>query len=487
MKYFAWIALALLATIPYLGAIGAPLLYDDRTILDNKWLAHEAGLTSVFAKPYFFGTQHGQGDPNLYRPLTVLSLAWNARLAPSRAGFRAVNIAAHAATTLLLFALLLALASPEAAFIGAALFAVHPLGSEAVLWAVGRAEIFAALLGLVAFGAFMRLRNRPGLGGYGLAVSVAAFFAALCFKESAAVWLAIGAAWMTIRPKADRRWVPSDLARAGVYAAAFVSFLVLRASVVGWGHQPAPFVDNPLVTADGATRIVNAILLFARYVSKMVWPQTLSVDYGFDQLPVVSLLPWGAAAAAAVAAGILVAAIALVRKGHAVAAFLLASIPCAFAVTGNFLFPIGTIFAERLAYTPLLGFCGLAGVLLAMIPKAQARRIAVAVLIVACGARTIARGREYADLKTFNEATVQASPSAVKALVNAARTRLRLGDAAGARPLLERAVAIWPDYQRAWHLLAEACDALGDAPHAGEARRNETAAAGRGAAGDEPL
>ncbi len=487
MKYFAWIALALLATIPYLGAIGAPLLYDDRTILDNKWLVHDAGLASVFAKPYFFGTQHGQGDPNLYRPLTVLSLAWNARLAPSRAGFRAVNIAAHAATTLLLFAMLLALASPEAAWIGAALFAVHPLGSEAVLWAVGRAEIFAALAGLIAFGAFLKLRDRPGFGGYRLALSAAAFFAALCFKESAAVWLAIAAAWMMIRPKADRRWVPSDLARAGVYAAAFVSFLVLRASVVGWGHQPAPFVDNPLVAADGVTRIVNAILLFARYVSKMVWPATLSVDYGFNQIPVIPLFPWGAAAAAAVAAGVLVAAIALARKGQAIGAFLLASIPCAFAVTGNFLFPIGTIFAERLAYTPLLYFCGLAGLLLSTIRNVQARRIAVAVLIVACGARTIARGRDYADLKTFNEATVGASPNATKALVNAARTRLRLGDAAGARPLLEHAVAVWPDYQRAWHLLAEACDVLGDTSRADEARRSEALAAGRGAGGDEPL
>jgi predicted Zn-dependent protease len=122
-----------------------------------------------------------------------------------------------------------------------------------------------------------------------------------------------------------------------------------------------------------------------------------------------------------------------------------------------------------------------------MIPNAPARRIAAAVLIVACGARTIARGRDYADLKTFNEATVEASPNAVKALVNAARTRLRLGDAAGARPLLEHAVAVWPDYQRAWHLLAESCDALGDGAHAAEARRGESRAAGRGAGGDEPL
>jgi len=65
-------ALALLAALPYLGALGSPLLHDDRTLLDNRWLTTEANPVSVFAHDYWFGTKHEQSD--LYRPLTVLSL-----------------------------------------------------------------------------------------------------------------------------------------------------------------------------------------------------------------------------------------------------------------------------------------------------------------------------------------------------------------------------------------------------------------------------
>ena len=483
MKRLALAALVVVAAIPYVGAMRSPLLYDDRAILDNRWLVNEAGPISVFQKDYWFGTRHERSD--LYRPLTVLSLAWNVRVAPSREGVRAVNVAAHAAVALALFWMLTAIVSVEAALCGAALFAVHPLASEAVLTAVGRAEIFAAILGLVSFRVFVSLEDRHDLGGWRLAASAAAFLAALCFKEGAAAWLVIGAAFVASSHETDRPSPRRVAGRAAVYLGVFAGFVVLRGSVVGWGHQAPPFVDNPLVAVDGATRAANAVILFGRYVLKMVWPGTLTVDYGFDQIPVVPLFPWGAIEAAGVMLAFALAVVGLRRSRSA--GFLALSIPSAFAVTGNFAFPIGAIFGERLAYTSLLFFCGLSGLALASIANVSWRRVLLALLVVACAARTIARGRDYHDLTTFNEATAHASPRAVKALVNAGRTRLRAGDASGARPMLERAVAIWPDYARAWRLLADTCDALGDAPSAAEARRRETLAASQAAAGDEPL
>ena len=467
MKHLRWIALVALAVMPYLGAIHAPLLYDDRTLLDNSWLVHEAGPVSVFQHDYWFGTKHGES--NLYRPLTVLSLAWNIRATPSKEGIRGVNVALHALATVVLWWMLCAVVSRNAAWIGAALFAVHPMGSEAVLWAVGRAEILAAIFGMVAFVFFVRRS---------IALSVAAFFAALCFKESAAGWLVIGAAWVALRPKEEREPAKRVAVGAVCYLAALGVFAALRASVVSSGSAAPPFVDNPLAKADAATRAANAVLLFGRYVGKMFWPQTLSVEHGFDQLPVVTMLPWGAIAAVAIVAAIVVAVVTLHRKGYTAAAFLVAFVPCAFAVTGNLVFPIGTIFAERLAYLPLVGFCGLAGLALVTIPKVAWRGAVVGVLLLACGARTIARGGDYRDLSTLSEATVAASPRAVKALANAGRTQFRQGHPELAIPLLERAVAIWPDYAKAWGYLAEAYAASGDEARAADARRR---------AGDEPL
>jgi hypothetical protein len=496
MKRLSWIGLMALAVLPYLGAVSSPLLYDDRTLLDNAWLAHDAGPVSVFRHDYWFGTKHEHSD--LYRPLTVLSLAWNVRAAPTKEGIRAVNILLHALATLAVWQVLRGISNrpggaasrertESPAWIGAALFAVHPLGSEAVLWAVGRAEILAAIMGSLSFLAFVRLDDREGIGGRRLVLSLASFLAALCFKESAASWLVIGAAWIALLP-ADRGAPAGVLvARAACFLAVLGVFFGLRATAVGWRHVPPPFVDNPLVRLDAATRGVNGVLLLARYVAKMVWPWTLSVEYGFDQLPVVPLAPWGGIAAAAVLAGGVVAVVRLRRAGHVAAGFLVAFVPCAFIVTGNVLFPIGTVFAERLAYLPLAGFCGLLGLALAAIPGRAWRVASAALLITLGGARTVARGRDYRDVAALSEATAAASPRAVKALANAARVRLRQNRADQAVPLLDDAVAIWPDYARGWELLADALAATGDTARAEDAKRRAAEAASRAPMSAEPL
>lgn len=475
MRRWAWLGLAALAVLPYLGSIRSPLLYDDRTLLDNRWLASEASPVSVFGHDYWFGTKHAGSD--LYRPLTVLSLAWNLRAAGTREGFRAVNIALHAAVVLTLFWTLSALLPRPAAWTGAALFAVHPLASEAVLWVVGRAEIFSALFGLLAFALLLKGRIVP---------STLAFFTALFFKESAAAWLPIGAAWVVLALPGERPPWRTGLVRAAPYGAALAAYLVVRGSVVGWARHAPPFLDNPLAHVDPATRAANAVLLFARYAGKMLVPGRLSIEYGYDQIPVTPLVPWGAALALAVAAAVAALTIVLHRKGHARAAFLVAFVPVAFAVTGNLAFPIGTIFAERLAYTPLLGACGLAGAALASIPK-RGRVAAVLALLVLLGARTIVRGRDYRDLATLTAATAESSPRSVKALANAGRNRLRGGDAAGAQALLERAVALWPEYAGAWRLLSDAYAAQGDPARAAEAAARAQAADGATSGIDDPL
>jgi tetratricopeptide (TPR) repeat protein len=211
------------------------------------------------------------------------------------------------------------------------------------------------------------------------------------------------------------------------------------------------------------------------------------VEYGFNQVAVVPVVPWGGVAALALLAGMIGTIVVLCRRGRRDAAFLVAFVPAAFVVSANLLFPIGTIFAERLAYTPLIGACGLAGLALAAIPRAAWRGAAVAVVLVALAGRTAVRCGDYKDLATLSGSTAEASPRAVKALYNAARTRLRQGDAAGATLLLQRAVAIWPEYGGAWRALSEAYAAQGDTARASEAAARADAAAAAVVTGDEPL
>jgi hypothetical protein len=471
------VALVLLASIPYLGSLGHPMLHDDRTLLDNRWLKEEAGPVSVFRHHYWHGSRHHDSD--LYRPLTILSLAWNLEADGPRAVLRGTNLVLHLFTVLMVWRILLHVSrrldagregnGAVGAFAGAALFAAHPLASEAVLFAVGRAELMAAALSMAAFLCLLNGTegNRYRLGC--LAVSPVLYFMALCSKESAASWIPVLAVFclcLRIAGNPCRR----VLAGSAGWVVSLGAFLVLRGSVVGWLTHTPPWVDNPLVSVGAVTRAANGILLHALYLGKMVWPSTLSVDHGFDQTRVLALFPWALAGALFVAAIWFCLAAAFKRTSVA-ALFLWMFVPAAFAVTGNLLFPIGTIFAERLAYLPLAGFCGLAGLLLARYVRGGTLTavILVIVLVFAVG-RTAVRTTDLKDHTTFVEATASDSPRAVKALMNAGRSRLRRGDTRGAVELLERAVEIWPEYRRALGVLGDAYERLGEREKAREVR-----------------
>src|SRR5262249_50279691 len=126
---------------------------------------------------------------DLYRPFTVLTFALNERIAPANAAaYHAVNIVLHAMVTLLVFWLMRRLVdSLQIAIVAAALFALHPIHTEAVTSLVGRAELLATLFGLTAVLTAERsdaARNTVSRRCL-QATSLAAFSLALFSKESA--------------------------------------------------------------------------------------------------------------------------------------------------------------------------------------------------------------------------------------------------------------------------------------------------------------
>lgn len=488
-----WAALVLLAAIPYLGSLDGPLLHDDRTLLDNPWLAREAGIASVFQQDYWHGTRHGGSD--LYRPLTILTLAWNARGSTTGLGFRATNLLLHAIVTLLVAGVVLRVVerydprrkehARAAAWIAAAIFALHPLASEAVIAAVGRSELLAAALGLAAFLLLPEAESKNEEAR--LAASCAVFFLALCAKESASAWAALLPALVALAAWAKRKRPTAREARLCVPPlVALVGFGILRTAVIGRAVDTPPWIDNPLVRVGHLTRIANAVVLQGLYLAKMALPARLSVDYGFDQIPTLALAPWGALLAVAILAAWAAVLVVLARRSAA-AAFFWTFVPGAFAVTGNFAFPIGAIFGERLAYLPLVGACALAGLGIGSLPLSKTMRgVAVAILLASLGARTVVRTLDYESLVTLNEATAKASPRSVKALANEGRTLLRTGRPRDAIAPLERAIAIWPDYAGALELLSQTYQALGDRARASDyhGRAIEAAARVRGASSE---
>ena len=142
------LAVALLAGIVYVNGLRNPFVYDD---------FHTVQTNASIVPPI---TVRGIVLHDVKRPIVNASYALDRSFwGPSPFGFHLTNVALHVLNTLLLFQLAIALfagASTErreahwGAFGAAALFAVHPMMTEAVGYISGRSELICATFLLAA-------------------------------------------------------------------------------------------------------------------------------------------------------------------------------------------------------------------------------------------------------------------------------------------------------------------------------------------------
>ena len=170
--------------VPYLNSLSNGFAFDDPDVVRDNPMITENAPAALLHTVYYPGA--------LYRPVTMLTYMANHQVSPDPFGFHLVNILLHALVTLAVLALARELlGSLLAATVAAALFAVHPVHTEAVSNVVGRAELLAAFLVLVTLLAEIAPRAPTGRAmGLHLA-ALLAFAAGLLAKESAFTAIAL--------------------------------------------------------------------------------------------------------------------------------------------------------------------------------------------------------------------------------------------------------------------------------------------------------
>jgi len=446
----AWGALVLLAVLPYLNALRAGFTFDDFPyVRENAAITGGFNLTEIIATPLPVLAY-------LYRPLTVLTFAANEAVAPGNAlGFHLVNVALHAAVTVLVYCVGVQLFTARAALIAAALFAVHPLHTEAVTSIVGRAELLAALFGLLALhsagaadAATDGWRKRAWYAG-----SLLCFTAAVFSKENAVMVLPLvllyraarrgEPLWRGIyRQVGSLYWVP--------YALCIGVFLYFRFLVVGTlagvpANRLSP-LDNILGFVPWSVRVPSALGTLWDYFGLLNLPITLSADYSFNQVPVLPnwIDPRCLAGVLLCAAGV----IATVASRPAVG--FSAALPfVAMLLTANVLFPIGTVKAERLLYLPSVGWMLVIGLLFdRMLGAARYRVVATAVVVLMLfgfTVRTWVRNEDWQDNFSLFASTARSAPDSTKAQYNLGAALQQRGLQTAAVARYRRALAISRD------------------------------------------
>jgi hypothetical protein len=404
--------------------------YDDRYIIElNPIMRSLHAWWRVFQSSYWPKDWGGDG----YRPLTILAFRLESVISGrSPVLFHGVNIALYVAVSVIVFALAKRVLPVWAAWIAAALFAVHPVHVEAVANVVGQAELLVAAALVSATILYLRDRRSGPVRPRTTAI-IALLYAIACFsKEHGIVLPALFvAAELTVidDPTPWRARLHALRPSILILAAIALAFVGIRAAVLAdhggiGGFQPfTPFSTLHISNRD---RVLTAIGVVPQWVRLLFWPGHLSSEYGPPEIEIAQGFSPTHLPGLIVLLSIIFIGVA-VRRRQPVISFGIAVTCITLLPSSNFLLPAGIVLAERTLLLPSVGamlIVGAAAVYAvdAVRSRSLNHRRAFIVGVAVCGAaivaglsRSVLRTRVWRDNETLFHQAVVDSPRGYRA------------------------------------------------------------------------
>jgi len=258
---------------------------DESYVTDNVHVKYGFDPDTV---KWAFTTFH---DAN-WHPLTWLSHAMDCHLYSLESGkHHRTNVILHTINALLLFWVLL----QATGYVGrsamvAALFALHPVNVESVVWISERKTLLSMLFFLLALGAYRWYVTRPRWDRY---VLVAGLYAlALMSKPQAITFPFVLLLW-DYWPL--RRMLPDE--DCGALSSRTFAWLIWEklplfvlsaasAIVTVWAQRTGGAMSGPLNTYPFLLRLENAVVSYVRYLAQAFWPSRLAFMYPHSALAV---------------------------------------------------------------------------------------------------------------------------------------------------------------------------------------------------------
>lgn len=421
-----WLVLGVAALVHAPGLLGQYALDDHHAILHHPAVNGELSWWEVWSREWF-GRPLLEGWSSSYRPLTSTSFALERRLSEAPWLSHLVNWLGYLGVCALLMRALLARVSSTAALWAGLLFALWPVHVEDVASLVGRAELLASALALLAL---LRV-DADEVSARDCVAAGLLYAAALLSKESVALLPGIVGWRVLVRHRAGtasrRHWIG-----VGVLAAVGVAYIIPRQLLLSV-DLPEQFVgaDNPLMTYAGAERVWGTFSVLGHYADVSLRALRLCADHTWaDVIPARSAF---GADAGFVWIGLLLfagAALDAWRAWQGRSPGWWAAAALAYLLVGHFLIPLSVVLAERLLLWPsVLLALGLGHLLDGR--SADMRRplrVALALLALWWGGRSFVRSFDWHDDITLGRASVQACPRAVHNRLNLAAVLADAGE-----------------------------------------------------------
>ena len=375
--------------------------------------------------------------------------------------YHLLNVALHGLSALALWRVLRVL-EVRGAWLGAALWGLHPVMVQSVAWITEMKNTQSCLFYLLAVWFFLEWRRVCASERVGWRLWLSVFFAALAIasKTSTVVLPAVLALclwWQNRRPHAHE-------------ILALVPFIALSGAASLWTIWEQKF-HSGAVGAEWAQSFSERLAIAGRdvpfYLGKLVWPHPLIFIYPRWTIPAPPTAYLGLG-------GVLFAlAVLWFRRRSALRPvlfafgyFLLALLP----VLGffNVYFFRYAFVSDHFQYLASIGPLALAGAAIDRVGERASSacrlilRVACGALLFSLAALTWRQSGNYADAETLWAATLAQNPGCWMAHYERARAMRERGDLDDAIAEDQRGLAIWPDYASAHYNLGSAFLAKGD-------------------------
>ncbi|HYR89109.1 MAG TPA: tetratricopeptide repeat protein [Terriglobia bacterium] len=279
LKYWHLAVIAGVCIAVFANSLSGSFVWDDEIQVVKNWRIRSfENLPSAFTSAFwsFLGTE-AESQTNFYRPVQTITytLAYSiGELSP--VAYHVLNLAYHVLASLFVYLICIELMlAPPIALGIAALFAAHPVHTEAVAWIAGVPDVACGAFYFGAVWFFLKyLRERRAVL---LGAACFMFFSALLAKEMA-VTLPIFLLLLLIMRDRSRIQVKANLWLVSPFFAVLGAYIVLRVSALGLLARS--HID---VQASGMDWISLGVRVVAEYIRYAILPYPLNA---FHLLPV---------------------------------------------------------------------------------------------------------------------------------------------------------------------------------------------------------
>uniref|UniRef100_A0A671SZ17 dolichyl-phosphate-mannose--protein mannosyltransferase n=1 Tax=Sinocyclocheilus anshuiensis TaxID=1608454 RepID=A0A671SZ17_9TELE len=356
LRYAALVAVCLLC---YSNSLWGEFVHDDIwAITNNPDVRPGSSLRSIFTNDFWGKRMADNTSHKSYRPLCILTFKLNILLGGMTPFyFHLVNVFLHCVVTALLMLTCEQCVFEDSnfSFLTALLFSVHPIHTEAVSGIVGRADVLASMLFLLAFLSYIRMADEfpPTVSVLSLALSLLLGTCAMLVKETGVTVFGVCVLYDFL--------VLCRTCRTPVFYCVLLQVTVImsfRLWLMGGSMPLFSEQDNP---ASFSLYLLTRFLTYCYLLAFNAWlllaPIVLCYDWQVGSIPLVESL-WDGRNIASLTLALVMLALSLncKMKGKEVLVGLLFLI-FPFIPASNLFFRVGFVVAERVLYMPSMGYC----------------------------------------------------------------------------------------------------------------------------------